>query len=141
METTWVADEQVIFVHPNGRRSPGRIAIGIPVRHGEYEVRCAVSLDGLETIGIKACGSSPMQALMLGLQLLGYRLHDFVSRGGKVVGPDPDDREPAGVLSMFRVLMRRPGDPPEPDPALAELDAELSEAKRRYEEESDEGEP
>jgi hypothetical protein len=100
----WIVDEPVIFVHQNGRRTPGRIAVGMPRWIDDFEARCAVALDGLEEIGIPACGSSPLQALVLGLQHLGYRLHDFQSRGGRVVYPD--DNESMAIEAIFGALLR-----------------------------------
>lgn len=78
-----------------------------------------------------------MQPLMLALQFVGYHLHDLIEHGGYVIDLDPNKREPAGVLSMFRRLMCRPGDPPSPDPVFAKLDAELALAKRRHQESDD----
>ena len=106
METTWIADEPVIFVHPSGRQCNGRIAIGLPFQYDEHEARCAVSLEGLEMIGIPACGSSPLQALLLGVQLLGYRLHDFLSRGGRVLAPDNTEID---LGAFFGPLLRSAG--------------------------------
>lgn len=69
---------------------------------------------------------------MLALQFIGYDLRAFIASGGKVV--DETGPGASGVLSMFRVLMRRPSDPPPPDPVLADLDTEIAEAERRCEE-------
>lgn len=107
MEPTWIANESVIFVHESRRRSPGRIAVGLPVQIDEFEARCSVALDGLEKIGIQSCGSSPLQALLLGVQLLGYRLYDFQSKGGRVLSPDGAD---IPLEALFGPLLR---DPPE----------------------------
>jgi hypothetical protein len=90
-----------------------------------------MTLDLIQDKPFQIYGDGSLQPLMLALQFAGYHLHDFIERGGKVL--DPEDHNSSGVLSMFRILMRRPDDPPPPDPALAELDAELAEAKRRCE--------
>jgi hypothetical protein len=86
--TDWIADEAVIFAHADGRRVAGRIAVGVPVRVSASEARCAIALDGLDKIGVPICGSSPLQALLLALRFIGFRLHGFVSNGGRVLEPD-----------------------------------------------------
>lgn len=60
--------------------------------------------------------------------MIGYELHAFISRGGKVLVPGDEDAGSvsAGVLVPLRVLIRRLGDQPQADPALGELDAELA---------------
>src|SRR6185295_1441313 len=88
---------------------------------------CWWSLDGMDGIGAKprrSLGSGSLQPMILALEMIGYELHAFISRGGKVLSPDEPGS--AGVLGMLRLLMRRPGAPPPADPVLAELDAEIS---------------
>lgn len=112
MEPTWIANESVVFVHKGGLHSPGTIAVGLPVQIDEFEARCSVALDGLEQIGIQSCGSSPLQALLLGVQHLGYRLYDFQSKGGRVLKPDGSD---IPLEAFFGQLFRHPPTtPPEP---------------------------
>jgi len=80
----WIAEELVAFLHPNGRRALGRIAVAAPFVVDGLEARCRVALDGLETLS-PVSGASPLQALMLAVQLLGKRLHAFRARGGRIV--------------------------------------------------------
>lgn len=47
---TWIAEEQVVFVHPDGRRERGRIAIAMPVQVDQNEAKCAVALDGFDPV-------------------------------------------------------------------------------------------
>jgi hypothetical protein len=124
---TPIAEDQVIWVMPSGERRPGRIAICAPEQDSERDTTwmCRIVLEGLDHRTYKIHGEGSMQPLMLALDFAGCRLHDFISRGGKVL--DPEEPGLSGVLSMFRMLMRRPNDPPPQDPALAELDAELAE--------------
>jgi hypothetical protein len=86
MASEWIAEEQVVFVFPNGTRRDGRIAIGLPVRD-HHDARCPVALDGLQQCG-PIFGASTAQALLLAIRFLGVRLHDFLSRGGRVVYPE-----------------------------------------------------
>jgi hypothetical protein len=90
MDTTWIAEEKVVFLHANGRRVTGRIAVGMPVQIDETEARCTVALDGLDRIQIRVGGTSTVQALLLGVRHLGMRLHDFRSKGGRVLDPRDD---------------------------------------------------
>jgi len=87
---SWMAEEEVIFVHPDGRRVAGRIAVGTPVASGR-EVSVEVSLQGVEPrLFTKIYGETTLQALMLGIRFMGYRLYDFMQKGGQVLGPKGD---------------------------------------------------
>ena len=134
---TWIVEEPVIWVYPSGERSPGRIALGAPEPDARFAhdttMACRWFLEGLWKEPRQAFGEGTMQPLMLALQMIGYELHDFISRGGRVEAPD--EQGFAGVLMSLRLLLRRAGDEPAADPALAELDAEIADARRRFEEE------
>jgi len=111
--TTWIAEEPVVFVHPDGTRSPGRIALGAPVRH-ELDCACQAALDGLER-SVAIYGSTTLQALLLASRFLGMRLHDFLSRGGRVLYPPgvddvADDGEDTDVplSALFSSFLREP---------------------------------
>ncbi len=115
--TTWIAEEAVVFVHPNGIRSTGRIALGAPsIRESDYA--CEVALDGLER-SLAIYGASSLQALLLASRFLGMRLHDFLSTGGRVVYP-PDDGEgddtDVPLTALFGSFLR------EPDPVRSDDD-------------------
>lgn len=100
MSLTWIAEEQVVFVHPNGDRRPGRIAVGQPYQ-GPENASCPIALDGLELCR-PIHGDNTLQALLLGIRFLGMRLHDFRSKGGRVImypGDEPD--EDVDVLQAF----------------------------------------
>jgi len=92
MTPTWIAEERVLFVHADGRRSNGRIAVGLPTRMPTGEAACPIALDGLERLP-PISGESELQALCLALGLLGMRLHDFVSRGGRVLEASGEHEE------------------------------------------------
>jgi hypothetical protein len=83
-------------------------------------------MEGLWHRPSKALGDGSLQPLMLALQMIGYELHAFISRGGKVLTPDEEEAGSAGVLMTLRGLIRRADDPYPADPVLAELDAELA---------------
>jgi hypothetical protein len=109
MPLTWIAQENVVFVDVDGRRSSGRIAVGRPEQVSAVEATCTVALDGLErTWPIR--GTSTLQALLLATRFLGMRLHDFISKGGRVVYPDGDDD--VTLEALFGALLRAPDPQP-----------------------------
>lgn len=81
-----IAEQQVIWVMPDGSRQPGRIVIMAPwvVPDGDGEVRCEFLLDGLEPTE-SISGGSTLEALILAVRLVGNRLHVFTTRGGSVI--------------------------------------------------------
>jgi hypothetical protein len=83
MKSTWIAERQVIFIHGDGHRVPGRIAIASPVRITSDEARCLVALDGVQVHPVPIAGSCTLQALLLAMQYLGMRMYDFCSKGGE----------------------------------------------------------
>lgn len=93
-----------MFVHPDGRRESGRIAVGLPFRFDAVECRCSVALDGLDKISVSIKGESPLQALLLALQVLGFRLHQFVTTGGRVLAAADGDELP--LTAFFGPLLR-----------------------------------
>jgi len=87
---TWIADQAVIYLYPSGERSHGRIAVGQPCEIDRVEASCLVWFDGHDPHAIAIHGASTLQALLLAVCYLGKRLHDFVSRGGRVLYPDEE---------------------------------------------------
>jgi len=116
MPPTWIAEEPVVFVHPDGERVAGRIAIGMPVWIDANGASCAISLDGFETFRGPIHGGSPLQALLLAARLLGMRLHDFRSRGGRVLypggGADEDEDAEVPLEAIFGPYLAPPGPVP-----------------------------
>lgn len=86
--TTWIAEEHVIFLHADGRRIAGRIAVGMPEQIETAEVHCWIALDGFHYNPQPLIGTSTLQALLIAVRFLGWRLHDFLSMGGQVLDPD-----------------------------------------------------
>lgn len=104
---TWIAEQRVVLVHPDGRRVPGRIAVGQPYVADGGESRCPVEIDGFDWGNVPIAGESTLQALLLGVQFLGTTLHDFISRGGRVLDPEDDDSD-VPLEALFGPLLRSP---------------------------------
>ena len=97
----WIAEKAVIWAFPDGEQRPGRIAVGMPTMIGEHTGRCTIALDGFEPER-PIVGEGTLQALLLALRLGGYRLHDFTSRGGRVLTPAGDE---VGLDAIFGPLL------------------------------------
>lgn len=104
MTPTWIAEEKVVFLHSDGRRNAGRIAVASPVQIDAGEAHCGVALDGFHAVPGPIIGASTLQALLLAVRFLGMRLHDFVATGGRVLHPDDDSDVPLDAL--FGALLR-----------------------------------
>ena len=106
----WIAELRVVIVHPDGRRVAGHIAIGQPYTlggsdpAGSCESHCPVEIDGIHSRVHPIIGGGTLQALLLGVQFLGMMLHDFVSRGGRVL--DPDDDSDVALAALFGPMLR-----------------------------------
>ena len=115
---TWMAEERVVFVFPDGTRRDGRIGVGLPVQR-EQDAQCPAVLEGFEPTR-QIFGDTTLQALLLAIRFLGMRLHDFLSRGGRVLYPeganDDDDGDVDFALSaLFGPLLREPEPTPRDD--------------------------
>lgn len=93
----WIAEQPVVFLHPNGARKDGHIAFGAPYRGETGDWRCPVSLKGFEGRGPDIVGDTSLQALLLATRFAGYRLYDFCERGGRVLYPSVDGEPDAEV--------------------------------------------
>lgn len=121
--TVWIVEEAVVFVHADGKREAGRIAIGKPFRVDENESRCPIALDGMHKLRTIS-GNCPLQAMLLAIQFLGHLLHGFTEQGGRVLDSDGNEiplsayfgpllRDPVISASQRRSLTSRPrGRPP-----------------------------
>lgn len=114
--TTWIAEASVVFVLPSGERRPGRIAIGMPEADGKA-FRCAFALDGVHEPRDPPraiFGDNALQALLLTVRFLGYRLHDVRTRGWRVFdagdddAPETDDTSEAWLQAHFGPLLCHP---------------------------------
>jgi hypothetical protein len=96
------ADLPVIFVHGNGMRSRGRLAVEFPQMVSNEEATCVVILDGLRDTHFVIRGSSSLQALVLSLQFMAEQLRAFYGHGGKLVATT--DGSDLSVDAIFRGL-------------------------------------
>lgn len=100
---SWIAETAAVFVHPNGERRLGRIAIGLPEQTEEH-ASCAVALDGMDRpLPGPLFGADTMQALMIAVGYARRRVREFVASGGRVLhaGEDEDlDFDPFSSLEI-----------------------------------------
>lgn len=90
----WIAELRVIIVHPDGRRVPGRIAIGEPYVLGggdlaednHYESHCPVEITGV--FAYPAIGGGTLHALLTAVDVARYMVRTFVESGGRVLDAD-----------------------------------------------------
>jgi len=129
-----IAEEPTIWVYPSGERRPGRIAICAPEPgHAPDDTTwsCLWFMEGLRQKPQPSLGAGSLQPLMLALKMIGYELHAFISRGGRVLTPGEENAGSSGVLMVLRLLLRQPGDLPPADPVLAALDAEIAQGETK----------
>lgn len=111
---TWLAELPIVWI-VDGRRVPGRVAIGVPepVPDGDGETICEVAIDGLQPV-TRVRGEGTFHALMQGVRFLDLRIRHYVTDGVRVACPDEDD-DPASatecLLAMFRPLDAPSGQP------------------------------
>jgi hypothetical protein len=100
-EPTWIAERAVVFVHPDGRRRDGRIAVGLPYLVSDVQARCPLILEGLETFPPQIAGDSTLQAMLLAIRLAARRLHDFRARGGRIEYPADEGGGDVDLDALF----------------------------------------
>lgn len=105
---TWIVDEQITIVWPSGERGDGRIAIGAPEIRARDCV-CTVAVPPLMA-DTKIFGDSTLQALVLGLQAVGFALHSFVEQGGRIVQGGEELPIDAVLGALYRAPVPRPAD-------------------------------
>lgn len=104
---TWIAEEPVVFVRPDGSRASGRIALAAPIFNEQHRhASCAYDLDGMDQSSSGRAapymihGETTLQALLLAASFVGTMLHAFIERGGRVLypphGASDDDDDNAG---------------------------------------------
>jgi hypothetical protein len=97
-----IAELRMSGMRADGRVVPITVAVGQP-----YEAdrcwRCPVSLIGIDDHLPDIGGEDSLQALCLGVRLLGLRLADFVEKGGRlfVEGGGPDDPDTEVPLQAY----------------------------------------
>ena len=106
----WIAERRVVIVHPDGRRVPGHIAVGQPYTLGgadpaaSFESHCPVEIDGIHSRVHPIIGGGTLHALLVAVQFLGAMLHDFISRGGRILDPEDDSDVP--LAELFGPMLR-----------------------------------
>jgi hypothetical protein len=80
----WIA-EQEITIELEGKRTKARILVGRPRMIDRHEATCVVALEGI-VAPMEIHGEDTLQALLLGVRMLGWRLHDLRSRGARMTG-------------------------------------------------------
>lgn len=103
---TWIADEPVVFLYSDGRRVPGRIALGYPLPvAGPYRASCDTLLDGIDDgRGVMLEADTPFHALQLAMSSLATRLSTFLANGGRVLTPEGDGE--VNLEAFFGPLLR-----------------------------------
>lgn len=105
----WIAELRVIVVHPDGRRVPGHIAVGRPYTlaggdpAANYETHCPIEISDIHPARHPVISGGTLGALVSGVQFLGWLLHDFVARGGRVL--DPEDESDVPLEAIFGPLL------------------------------------
>jgi hypothetical protein len=86
-----IASTNLDFLHPDGRRVPGRLWVGHPRQVDDQEAQCPVGIEGLHPNLSRVRGLDTLQALLLATQLLAKLITAFQEDGGRIVHPDTDD--------------------------------------------------
>jgi hypothetical protein len=115
---TWVAELPIVWI-VDGRRVPGRVAIGMPelVPDGDGEAICPVAIDGLQPV-TRVHGDGEFHALLQGVRFLDLRLRHYTADGVRLMLPasdddtddDPDGDDAESLLAMFKPLDAKPAD-------------------------------
>lgn len=92
-EPQWIATSDVVFVTPDGTRTPGSIRISLPTPAFEHDAQCSYTLDPIVK-GHPIYGSDALQALLLALRMCGMELAMFEARGGKIEYPTSAEGTP-----------------------------------------------
>jgi hypothetical protein len=108
---TWIAEFPLAWVI-DGKRVPGRIAIGMPKLvdgedggEDEGEATCTIALEGLQPRPTTVHGEGRFHALLMGVRFIDAQIRGHVSKGVRAVFPsDVEDPESAtaSLLAMFR---------------------------------------
>jgi hypothetical protein len=100
----WIAEEK-IRLEFEGRTIASRLLVGRPRMVDKNEAVCVVAIEGVER-PYEIHGDGTLQALLLGIRFLGFRLHDLTSRGARVLGPR--GRADVSLEAMFGPLLVSP---------------------------------
>jgi hypothetical protein len=102
---TWTVEEPAVFLHPDGQRVPGRIAIGYPVPPADpYRAECQALIDGIDGRVESFEADTPLTALQLAMASLAGKLRAFLAGGGRVLRPEGD--ADADLEALFGPMLR-----------------------------------
>jgi hypothetical protein len=110
---TWIAEEPITFVYPDGRRVDGRIAIGLPTMVDEHEGRCELGVEPLDPRVRGYSGEGKLQALVAALRIAGTLIDAFIKKGGRLVEPGTD--EDVAIDAVLGPLLAPPEPPGPPE--------------------------
>jgi hypothetical protein len=104
-----IAELRLSGVRADGSIVPITASVGQPCQT-EAHWRCPVSLVGIDDHLPDIAGDDSLQALCLGMRLLGLRLADFVAKGGRlyVEGGGPDDPDTELSLEAYFGMLGGP---------------------------------
>jgi hypothetical protein len=97
---TWIAEEAIVFLYPDGRRVDGRIAIGLPTMVDDHEARCELALEPLDPRIRGYSGEGKLQALVSALRIAGTLIDAFLKEGGRLLCPGDDPEDPEGDVDF-----------------------------------------
>lgn len=87
---SFIAEQPVDWLLPDGRRLTGRIAIELPRMMDTSWARCGVALEPVDPRVREINGEGTLQALVLALRHLVSRLEMFRDEGGRILEPGTD---------------------------------------------------
>jgi hypothetical protein len=85
-----IAEERVIFEHPDGKRVAGLIRVEKPYVDDDNVAHCVVIIDGLYERMPDISGPSTLHALIMAVCLGAGLLQDFLQAGGRILQPEGD---------------------------------------------------
>ncbi len=94
-----IAELKLSGLRADGRVVPITASVGQPYQ-AEHHWRCPVSLIGIDEHLPDIAGEDSLQALCLGLRLLGMRLADFLAKGGRLFGEGGGPEDPGTELPL-----------------------------------------
>ena len=85
-----IAEQRVIFEHPDGKRVAGLIRIEKPYVDDDDETHCVVIIDALHERMPDISGPSSLHALIMAVCFCAGLLRTFLGAGGRILLPDGD---------------------------------------------------
>ena len=89
-----VASLNLVEVAPSATRTPIHVEVGCPHRDGRGAWACSILVDGLDSKPRDIYGEDSLQALCLGLRLVGTHLEGVLERGSRLIHSDDGSEFP-----------------------------------------------